>query len=465
MPVTPANQFFAQSQLANNPFLSSLIFFQQRQQDALDRKRMEEQQAFENEQAKEALALRKSQLELDQERQKRLIEQDDLSRRMADFQFRTGQQNIPDAILSGSLPTPTVEDPIRSALADIDRTGNVSRQRDPISQFVTNPITGAEQEITPDFVASLFATQDRAQQQKMAIPLLQMEYAFRRDQANKQSQAERDALNNERHLQIAQWAHEDRVASRNLQRELAQMRMQGSSVTENASSLKVLSESGLRATGVPEADELVWGNMSGMDRQILTGQVKLNDVIPAKERAAYLNDVAKMGMVVPNFDPKALSDYKAQKAAAVNLVELAEQFGREAPAPNEGIFANMVGEAMEKWLRHKKDPSIATIDALRGQIEQLKGLTGQTGVLTNQDVARLEGLIPSFTDTAEIRRRKVENLKKALNDRENAFFGSIPTSQRNFIFQYNGIPNSFKNNQTYVPGKSESDALDNLPDR
>lgn len=60
-----------------------------------------------------------------------------------------------------------------------------------------------------------------------------------------------------------------------------------------------------------------------------------------------------------------------------------------------------------------------------------KGVLGETGVLSDQDIARITPLLPQYTDTAEVRQMKLDKLKEMLGSQVSRWLDMMDAAGRN----------------------------------
>lgn len=131
---------------------------------------------------------------------------------------------------------------------------------------------------------------------------------------------------------------------------------------------------------------------------VQTGKLKLSD-IPAEQKLAVVNEITASGGEIPV--PKSANDIKKEQAAGKikNLIGTLETryqkaSGGEVTTP---IVNRILGVGKDIGASLGFDPEAETFNREKqGFIATLKGLTGDTGVLTEQDAQRLINLIPGF---------------------------------------------------------------------
>lgn len=434
MPMTPAAQLFQGTGLATNPILSGLMVLSQSMQDQKDIARQEEErkiaseretQRFKMEQEKFSLA--KDALKNEQTQREQQLKQEELANRLRKFAFETGATDIPGAVKTGAIQPSYRFDPVGMALGD-----EGSESFGPA--VITDPFTGEEREVSPELIQSILRREEQEQEQKMALPLLQMKSAADRMVWQSRSQAERDELNRKSREKIAQEANATRMA--------AAAATARKAVGEPAEpfAIEKLASAGMRPTGDLAVDSAFWDGLTGTEKAVLGGTVKPKDVFDRDELNRFMTAAGKSGLVLPNFEPKQVRDYSNQKAAYLQMVDLAKRFVDDAPNVHEGIGSKLTGSLVEKYYRSINHPSIAIYDQMQAFLPGLKELVGDSGVLTNQDVERIGRLMPAFSDTPKQRKMKLDGLINELAKRESAFFGAIPKEQLAYIFATNGIP-------------------------
>lgn len=459
MPLPPATQLFQNTGLADNPILSAILFLQQRQQDTADRARDEEQREIENKKAEEQFKLQQKQVENQSKQIQNTLEASEINRRMGDFKFRTGTESVPEALIAGTIPSTQINDPVSTALAQVDRTGNVQPEMNAIQDLIMqNPYTGKDDTFSRQTIDSILRGEQQRQQQKMAIPLMNMQMAEKRFVLGQMAQSQRDEANRISREKLAGIAHEDRIKQMQNSKDIAAMRITGGSGSE-FSNLKQLTAAGMRPTGNMAVDIDFWENLSGTDRQVLGGTLNAKDVFDRDALSEFTNNARKAGLVVPNFKAEDITKYKDQKTAVQGMVTAAENFVRTAPATFEGLGGKKFGEVRGAIAKQSNDPSVVFNDTMRGFVDTLKEITGATGVLTNQDIIRLEGMLPKYEDSPTVRKQRIQEMKNYIARKEKTFFSSIPPAQREFMFAMNGIPTG-SSPETNTPGQGESDYLD-----
>lgn len=455
MPVPPHLQLFSNTGLSENPILSSLFVLSQMRQDKINQAKAEEQLALENERADEEFELRKAQLNNQTQQIQQTLEQNNINRRVADFQFRTGTQSVPEAIVAGTIPIPQALDPISSALAQVDRTGNVRPEGTPLGFTEQNPITGEDQFFGPDAISSILRAEQARQQQKIAPQLLRMHMDAERFRVQQIGIDQRHAEDVAARREIAAQSSADRQAQINATLTAARIRASGDDTLMTTSNLKELTDNGVRPVGVPSVDVNFWNNLSGTDRAILSGMQDPTKVYDRDTQAKFINAASQAGLVIPNVQPKDIVNYKNQKNVYLELLKTADEFARIAPAPPEGVGSRAIGTVLENTpllgTRARNNLSVALLDNMTGFLASLKDLVGDSGVLTNQDIDRIKNILPTMQDSPSIRKTKLSQLRSYLSNKENAFFSSIPPAQRDFMFTVHGISQGSSGNEVKTP--------------
>ncbi len=133
-------------------------------------------------------------------------------------------------------------------------------------------------------------------------------------------------------------------------------------------------------------------------KAVQAGQIKISDV-PAEQKMGVINQITAGGGKIP--EPVNAADQKKKSSAgpALNLIKnLESQYqsagGGQVDVP---ILSRIVGAAKDIGGNLGFDDSANRYNATReGFAASLKQLTGDTGVLTDQDYARLSKLLPSL---------------------------------------------------------------------
>ena len=126
---------------------------------------------------------------------------------------------------------------------------------------------------------------------------------------------------------------------------------------------------------------------------------------------------------------EALNKFNAATFALGQLPDLEAAVARAGDA----------GGPVAGWLRSKLNGVLGPSDeqanfdnlSARTLAPIAKGVLGETGVLSDQDIARIQPLLPLYTDTAERRQWKLNELKKVLGDQVQRTLNVMQAAGRN----------------------------------
>lgn len=222
-----------------------------------------------------------------------------------------------------------------------------------------------------------------------------------REQQRAQAQADRDAKRDEltaRGIKV----NEDRL-------------------TETERHNKEMEKLGLtRATGDRAVDDTT---IPSVAQAAASGQFNSMSEVPAGKNGAYRGAVVKyMADNGLSFTPKKVRDATADIEVGRGLIA---EFKRMSEKVNRGSGVGRFGAGLQNvagQLTQAADPDIANYpDTRKGLSSYISRLSGQTGVLTDRDVAVATALIPSQWDSREAATNKLDRLSGFLESKFEAF--------------------------------------------
>lgn len=156
-------------------------------------------------------------------------------------------------------------------------------------------------------------------------------------------------------------------------------------------------------------------------KAVSTGNIKLSD-LPTDQRAQIVNKVTASGGKI--VEPPTAAELKNKQAipAITQLINTLEKHyqganGAESSVP---ILSNLIGAGKTIAGNLNMNPEAATYNKEKaGFAATLKSLTGDTGVLTDQDYARLSKLLPGLGASPQ----EAKNLLNDLRSQVSAKFG------------------------------------------
>ena len=138
--------------------------------------------------------------------------------------------------------------------------------------------------------------------------------------------------------------------------------------------------------------------------------------VPQDQRAKVINYFSQQGKTIPKEQSVEEKGKITSGSSTLNFINSLEQFYQGAKG---GQFAGPVGRVLGKAKSIKGgiglDPNAKVYeDAKSGFAATLKQLTGDTGVLTDQDYARLAKLLPELGSTPEEAQKKFNQLRSQI---------------------------------------------------
>lgn len=441
MPVSPAAQLFQNTQLANNPILSSILFLSQQQRDAQDRQTAEEQRQLENKQNSEKMKIAQETLKMQQAQQQQQLKAHEIAQRLNQFQFEKGASSIPEAITKGTIQLPTETDPIRSALSATDGFFSVAPVENRMPTEVQDPFSGEMRTITPEYVAGIEREQRRQEELKMAPTLLNMQFQSSLAQFRELGAQQRHAETLAAQEEIRREANQNaiKLAEMNNATRMEIAKMNQKQTGSFFPGLQALAQANLAPTGNLAVDKQIYDIMDGSAKQVFAGT--FDPLRLGQDERKELADLgSRLGFVIPNIQPKQMQEWKKNKNALLQLYKDAETFVQSRGEQGSGVLSKLSRVGDETIANLTDDPTKVYFDRMKKNLETLKTSVGSVGVQSDQDILRYEGALPSFGMSTKNMNNQLAALRREIQAAEDAFLGSIPEEQRKFMFAANGIP-------------------------
>lgn len=424
MPVTPANQLFQASGLADNPILSAIAVLSQRRQDAIDEQERQEQLKLEREQRQQEIDLRNKQFQLSKQQIEAALKQAEANEAFQAFQFETGAPNLAGAVQAGTLGA---------------------------GDSFVDPLTGQQRTLEEDFVKGIQEREQELFRQKVFIPQAQMESRERSMLMQLLSREQQAAATNAMRKEM----HNDNMQIQQARLDAQRRKASGENISSTSFAAKDLASAGAKLSGDLYVDAPIIQQLSPAEKAVISGQMDVTDLVKrGEDLTKFTNDLGKIGFVIPNFDPKQLATYREEKGLMNEIVNQASILADSSV--NIGSDKIAAFNSVEEFFLsnfNASHPAIQASKALAAFAPKLANLLGQgKGVLSDKDISLIRESIPDLkTDSPSVRAKKVQTLIRVIQQAEDRFFGSIPKSQKEYILETNQIPELNATQRSFIP--------------